>query len=115
LEQYHLLDNDFNLNTQRVVNFRVNQGITVYLYDIEGNILYYTASSLNGLKADLGIHHATSTKYIKTGSPYLDYFIITDQLKPTAIKAELSLEELSKLILDKKSLFLKKRFFFEKQ
>jgi hypothetical protein len=110
LEQYHLLDNDFNLNTQRVVNFRVNQGITVYLYDIEDNILYYTASSLNGLKADLGIHHATSTKCIKTGSPYLDYFIITDQLKPTAIKAELSLEELSKLILDKKSLFLKKDF-----
>ena len=110
LEQYHLLDGGFNLNTQRVVNFRVNQGITVYLYDIEGKILYYTATSLNGLKADLGIHHTTSTKCIKTGSLYLDYFRITDQPIPTARKAGLSLEELSKLILDKKSLFLKKDF-----
>jgi hypothetical protein len=110
LEQYHLLDSNFNLNTQRVVNFRVNQGNTVYLYDFEGKILYYTATSLNVLKADLGVHHATVTKCIKTGSLYLDYFIITDQLKPDANKAGLSLEELSKLILDKRSLFLKKDF-----
>jgi len=73
LEQYHLLDGNFNLNTQRVVNFRVNQGPDatggwtcsagniVYLYDIEGKILYYTATSLNGLKADLGVHHTTVT------------------------------------------------------
>ena len=111
LEQYHLLDSNFNLNTQRVVNFRVNQGNTVYLYDFEGKILYYTATSLNVLKADLGVHHATVTKCIKTGSLSLDYFIITDQLKPDAnSKAGLSLEELSKLISDKKSLFLKKDF-----
>ena len=56
LEQYNLLDSNFNLNTQRVVNFRVNQGNTVYLYDFEGKILYYTATSLNVLKADGGIH-----------------------------------------------------------
>ena len=62
------------------------------------------------MKAHLGVHHSTVTKCIKTGSLYLDYFIITDQLKPDANKAGLSLEELSKLILDKKSLFLKKDF-----
>ena len=110
LEQYHLLDSNFNLNTQRVVNFRVNQGNTVYLYDFEGKILYYTATSLNGLKAHLGVHHSTVTKCIKTGSLYLDYFIITDQLKPDAKKAGLSLEELSKFISDKRWLFLKKDF-----
>jgi GIY-YIG catalytic domain len=110
LEQYYLLDKKFNLNTQRVVNFRVNQVVTVYLYDIEGKILYYTATSLNGLKADLGVHYATSTKFIKTGSLYLNYFLITDQLKPAARKAGLSLDELSKFILDKKALFLKQDF-----
>lgn len=127
LEQYHLLNSCFNLNTQRVVNFRVNQGNTVYLYDSQKNILYYTATSLNGLKADLGVHHSTVTKCIKTGSLYLDYFIITDQLNPDAKKAGLSLEELSKLISDRRSLFLPlgggatwgwqatKRFFKEKQ
>jgi hypothetical protein len=110
LEQYHLLDSNFNLNTQRVVNFRVNQGNTVYLYDFEGKILYYIATSLNGLKAELGVHQATVTKCIKTGSLYLDDFIITDKLKPDAKKAGLSLEELSNLISDKRSLFLKKDF-----
>lgn len=99
LEQYHLLDSSFNLNTQRVVNFRVNQGTTVYIYDIEGKILYYTATSLNGLKLDLGVHHDTATKCIKTGSLYLDYFIITDKIKPNAKESFLSLEELSKYIL----------------
>ena len=112
LEQYHLLYSNFNLNTQRVVNFRVNQGNTVYLYDLEGKILYYTATSLNGLKANLGVHHATVTKCIKNGSLYLDYFIITDQLKPDAKKAGLSLEELSKLISDKRSLLRCPFFFF---
>ena len=95
------MDGYFNLNTQRVVNFIVNQGIIVDIYGIEGNILYYTVTYLNGLKADLGIHYTTSTKCIKTGSLYLYHFRITDQLIPTARKAGLSLEELSKLILDK--------------
>nr|YP_009072386.1 truncated GIY-YIG endonuclease [Sclerotinia borealis]AHX83028.1 truncated GIY-YIG endonuclease [Sclerotinia borealis] len=80
LEQYYLLNSKFNLNTQRVVNFRVNQGVTVYLYDIEGKILYYTANSLNGLKADLGVHHATSTKCIiykkKKRMGYIFYLFI---------------------------------------
>jgi len=47
LEQYHLLNKRFNLNTQRVVNFRVNQGTDIYLYDIEGKILFYASKSLN--------------------------------------------------------------------
>ena len=110
LEQYHLLDSSFNLNSQRLVNFRVNQGNTVYLYDSQGKNLYYTATSLNGLKADLGIHHSTVTKCIKTGSFYLDYFTITDLINPDAKKAGLSLEELSKLISYKRSLFLQKDF-----
>lgn len=34
LEQYYLLHKDFTLNIQRIVNFRVNQGNPVYLYDL---------------------------------------------------------------------------------
>jgi len=34
LEQYHLLNKRFNLNTQRIVNFRVSHGTNIYLYDI---------------------------------------------------------------------------------
>jgi len=47
LEQYHLFNKRFNLNTQRIVNFRVSQGRNIYLYDIEGKILFYASKSLN--------------------------------------------------------------------
>lgn len=45
LEQYYLLHEEFNLNTQRIVNFRINQGKSTYLYDLEGKILYYSSNS----------------------------------------------------------------------
>lgn len=32
LEQYYLLDKNYNLNTHKIVNFRVNQGFKIYLY-----------------------------------------------------------------------------------
>ena len=108
LEQYYLLNNEFNLNSQRVVNFRVKQGTNVYLYDKESKILYYRTSSLHGLKLDLGIHHVTCTKCLKNGSLYLGYFKITNELNPKAIQADISLSELTKLISEKKSLFLKR-------
>jgi hypothetical protein len=53
LEQYHLLNKRFNLNTQRIVNFRVNQGTDIYLYDIEGKILFYASKSLNQIRGKI--------------------------------------------------------------
>ena len=32
---------------RRIVNFRVNQGTSIYLYDLEGKVLYYASKSLN--------------------------------------------------------------------
>lgn len=57
LEQCHILTGNYKLNTQTVVNFRVDQGITIYLYDSKGEILYNTTTSLNELKDNLSIHH----------------------------------------------------------
>jgi len=65
LEQYLLLHKSFNLNSQRVVNFRVKQGTTIYLYSLDGKILYYTSKSLNQICDNLGIHHDTCIKCIK--------------------------------------------------
>src|SRR2546430_3950677 len=107
LEQYYLLKKEFNLNTQKIVNFRVNQGTSVYLYDKDGKILYHSTSSLNGLKLDLGIHYTTITKCLKKGSLYLNYFKITNKHVPDATKANLSLVQLGSLISEKRSLFLK--------
>lgn len=53
LEQYYLLHRSFDLNTtQRIVNFRINQGKSIYLYDLDGKTLYYTSKSLNQIKDD---------------------------------------------------------------
>lgn len=95
LEQYHLLNKRFNLNTQRVVNFRVNQGTDIYLYDIEGKILFYASKSLNQIRGDLGIHYATCTNCIIKGESYLNFFRITNTPIEGAIKANLNNSELA--------------------
>ncbi|CAG8962406.1 hypothetical protein HYFRA_00013638 [Hymenoscyphus fraxineus] len=63
---------------KKVVNFRVNQGTDIYLYDIEGKILFYASKSLNQIRGDLGIHYATCTNCIVKGNSYLNYFRITN-------------------------------------
>lgn len=109
LEQYYLLHEKFNLNTQRIVNFRVNQGKTVYLYGLDGKILYYCGNSLHGIKGALGIHYATCTHCIKTGGSYLDFFKITTNFLGKAERTKLSLQELLELIDIKKKEVLQKR------
>lgn len=106
LEQYHLLHKSFDLNTQRIVNFRVNQGKNIYLYDLEGKTLYYSSKSLNQIKDNLGIHVETCSKCIKKGESYLNFFKITDSPIAGASKANLDLLSLSQLILEKNKLNL---------
>jgi hypothetical protein len=108
LEQYYLLHEKFNLNTQRIVNFRVDQGKTVYLYSLDRKVLYYCGYSLNEIKGALGIHYATCVNCIKTGNSYLDFFRISTDYFDRAEKTKLSLQELLDLIDVKKKEALKK-------
>lgn len=103
LEQYYLLTQKHNLNTQKIVNFRVNQGKSVYLYDLEGKILYYASKSFNQLQGDLGIHFNTYTNCIKKGVSYLNFFKLTHTPLDGAIKSSLTLKELQSLITDKQT------------
>lgn len=105
LEQYYLLHRSFNLNTQRIVNFRVNQGNSIYLYDLKGETLYYSSKSLNQIQGDLGIHPNTCKSCLK-GNNYLNFFKITDTPIEGANRVNLSVAELSSLISEKKMLFL---------
>lgn len=107
LEQYYLLNQEFNLNTQRIVNFRVNQGKAIYIYDLEGMTLYYGGKSLSQIKTNLGIHHATCTNCIKNGDSYLNFFRITDTPIEGASEANLSFPELVDLFSTKKEELLK--------
>ena len=74
LEQYFLLHSSFRLNSQKGVNFRVDQGKNIYLYNLEGNVLYYSGKSLNEIKDNLGIHPLTCINAIKKGDFYLSLF-----------------------------------------
>lgn len=109
LEQYYLLHKSFNLNTQRIVNFRVNQGNLVYLYDFDGRILYYSSKSLNQIQGDLGIHPSTCKNCFK-GNNYLNYFKIKDTPIEGAVIANLTVSEVASLIAEKKSRFLSSTF-----
>lgn len=103
LEQYYILTQNYKLNTQQIVNFRVNQGKNVFLYDLEGKILYYSAKSYNQLQGNLGIHFNTYTNCIKKGDSYLKLFKLTHTPIDGAIKSYLTLEELQGLIAEKQA------------
>lgn len=108
LEQFYLLHEKFNLNTQRIVNFRVDQGKTIYIYSLDCKVLYYCGYSLNEIKGALGIHYATCTNCIKTGNSYLDFFRISTDYINGVERTKLSLQELLELIDIKKKEALKK-------
>ena len=94
LEQYYLLDKEFNLNTLRVVNAGSSKGDPVYVYDITCSILYYYAKSRIELKRVLNIHTETSKKYVDSKTPYLNKFLLLSYPIPTALTSDISLKEL---------------------
>lgn len=84
----------------------MNQGTNIYVYDLEGKILYHSSNSLNQIKGVLGIHQSTCRNCIKNGNNYLNFFKITDTPIDKAKKTELSLSYLENLISEKRKLFL---------
>jgi hypothetical protein len=91
-----------DLNTQRTVQFRALRPHNVYLYDLEGKILYYSCSSFSKLQEDLGIHYSTFKKSLENN--YLNFFKITDSLIEGAKKSSLNIMELNSLIAEKQTL-----------
>lgn len=114
LEQYYVLHKDFDLNTLRIVNFRVNQGNKTYLYDSEGQTLYYSSKSIRQMCDDLGISHLTIKKCIEKESLYLNFFKLTRTLLVGAKISNLNLQELGSLIAERKRQFLKSSLTLKK-
>jgi len=94
LEQYHLLNKEFNLNTLRVVNAGSSKGDAVYVYDLTCSTLYYHAKSNIELKRVLKIHTETSKKYVDSKLPYLNKFLLLSHPIPTALTSNISVNEL---------------------
>ena len=69
--------------------------------------MYYTSKSLSQIRDDLSIHHTSCMRGIKKSESSLNFFRITDIPFNNAKKANLDLHQLSHLISEKKTLFLK--------
>lgn len=98
LEQYYLLQKEFNLNTLRVVNAGSSKGKGVYVYDLTCNTLYYHANSQIELKRVLRVHTETCRKYIDTGNPYLGKFLLLSYYIPTVNVSNKTVEELLEIM-----------------
>jgi GIY-YIG catalytic domain len=94
LEQYYLLDKEFNLNTLRVVNTGSKKGDSVYVYDLKCSTLYFHAKSKIELKRVLKIHTETSKKYVDSKIPYLNKFLLLSYPIPTTLNSNISVQEL---------------------
>ena len=94
LEQYHLLNKEFDLNTLRVVNAGSSKGESVYVYDLTCSTIYYHASSKIELKRVLKVQPETCKKYLDSNLPYLNRFLLLSGLIPTAVKSNMSTQEL---------------------
>ena len=94
LEQYYLLNKEFNLNTLRIVNAGSSKGDAVYVYDLTCSTLYYHAKSKIELKRVLKIHTETSKKFVDSKIPYLNKFLLLSYPIPTALTSNISVEEL---------------------
>ena len=94
LEQYYLLNKEFNLNTLRIVNAGSSKGDAVYVYDLSSSTLYFHAKSKIELKRVLKIHTETSKKFIDSKLPYLNKFLLFSHSMPTHIISDISIKEL---------------------
>jgi len=73
--------------------------------------MYYTASSLSKIRDNLAIHHSSWIKGINKSESYLNFFWIKYIFFQHAQKANLNKHQLSNLILEKKTLFLKNTLY----
>ena len=92
LEQYYLLNKEFNLNTLRVVNAGSSKGDAVYVYDLTCSTLYYHAKSKIELKRILKIHTETSKNYVDSKIPYLKKFLLLSYPISTALTSNIPVE-----------------------
>lgn len=102
LEQYYLLNKEFNLNTLRVVNTGSSKGETIYIYDLNCKFLYYKSNSKIELKRVFNIHPETITKYMDSKIPYLNKFFLFSFPIDNANLSSLSISELLNIMQEER-------------
>jgi GIY-YIG catalytic domain len=95
LEQYFLLDPSFNLNTIKVANNPSGSNAkSLYMYNRDKTILYYSSFKQIDFINKLNISHFTFTKHLNKGSYYLGKYFFTRKLELSCKVKNISLLEL---------------------
>lgn len=91
LEQYFLLDKTFNMNTIRVSNNPSGSNAkSLFMYNRDLSILYYSSTKQIDFIRELGVHHSTFTKHLTNGTFYLGKYVFSNEFVETAQKVDLS-------------------------
>nr|YP_009568454.1 hypothetical protein [Drechslerella brochopaga]QBL02535.1 hypothetical protein [Drechslerella brochopaga] len=69
---------------RKILLYKSNKAKSIYLYNNDLTILYYSAESQNALRMELGIVHDSMRKSLKDNISFLDFFKFTNYLEPSA-------------------------------
>lgn len=91
LEQYHLLNPTFTLNTIKVANNPAGSNAkTLYLYNRDKTLLYYHSTQQIDFIRKLNLHHTTFTRHLNNGTYYLGKYLFLREPVLTAGVKDLS-------------------------
>ena len=78
LEQYYLLDPSFTLNTIKVANNPSGSNSkSLYMYNRDMTILYFSSTKQIDFIRKLNIHHTTFSKHLEKGTFYLGKYLFS--------------------------------------
>ena len=85
LEQYYLLDSSYNLNTIKVANNPGGSNAkSLYMYNRDMSILYYSSLQQIDFIRKFNIHHTTFTKHLNNATYYLGKYLFSREPVLTA-------------------------------
>jgi hypothetical protein len=95
LEQYFLLDPAFNLNTIRVANNPSGSNTkSLYMYNRDKSVLYFSSVQQIDFIRKLGISHATFTRHLNAGTYNLGKYLFLREPVLTAKIKDITFENL---------------------
>jgi hypothetical protein len=95
LEQYYLLDPSFNLNTLKVASYPGGSNAkSLYMYNRDMSVLYYSSSQQIDFIKNLSIHHTTLSKHLEAGTYYLGKYLFLREPVLTAKVKDITVVDL---------------------
>jgi hypothetical protein len=99
LEQYYLLDPNFNLNTVRIANNPSGSNSrALYIYNRDKSILYFFTTQQKDFISKLNISHFTFTKHLTKGTYYLGKYLFLRERISTARSSDMTLAEIALML-----------------